>query len=223
MRKISVLLSACAATVLPLAVIAMANARHEYLSVIASKPNLERGAEIFQKCVPCHGSAGTGTVDGNVPRIAGQHFRVIARQLVDYRHNMRLDIRMEHYTNRHIIADAQAIADVAAYVSQMAPQQPADVGGGNLLESVEGPYAARCGACHGGAGEGNDVNVVPRIAGQHREYLLRQMYNAIDGRRPNFSPAHIHIFAQLDPDQLKALADILSRSEWTLAAPQDAK
>jgi hypothetical protein len=33
----------------------------------------------------------------------------------------------------------------------------------------------------------------------------------VDGRRPNFSPAHIRLLAQLDYDDIRALADYLSR------------
>jgi cytochrome c553 len=57
--------------------------------------------------------------DGGVPRIAGQHISVLAKQLADYRHDRRWDIRMEHFADRHHLVDAQAIADVTAYIHQL--------------------------------------------------------------------------------------------------------
>ncbi|MFX8637274.1 c-type cytochrome, partial [Acinetobacter baumannii] len=34
---------------------------------------------LFRKCAVCHGPSGGGTVDGGVPRIAGQHASVLAK------------------------------------------------------------------------------------------------------------------------------------------------
>lgn len=48
-------------------------------------------------------------------------------------------------------------------------------------------------------------------AGQNYEYLRRQSYDAVDGRRPNFSPAHVHLLARLDHEDIQAVADYVSR------------
>jgi cytochrome c553 len=72
-------------------------------------------------------------------------------------------------------------------------------------------YGTRCESCHGDAGLGNSKRMIPRVAGQHYEYLMRQIYDATDGRRPNFSPDHIRILATLDRRDIVGLADYLSR------------
>ena len=63
--------------------------RQELTEAQRSKPNLDRGAELFETCAACHGPDGGGTRDGQVPRIAAQHRSVLIKQLVDYRHDRR--------------------------------------------------------------------------------------------------------------------------------------
>jgi cytochrome c553 len=58
--------------------------------------------------------------------------------------------------------------------------------------------------------------MIPRVAGQHYEYLMRQIYDAADGRRPNFSPVHVRLLARLERGDIVGLSDYLSR----LPAPQ---
>jgi cytochrome c553 len=208
-------LAALILLLVPLAVQAASTARTEFESALRAKPDLAHGAELFQKCAVCHGAAGNGADDGSIPRIAGQHFRVLVRQLVDYRHELRWDIRMEHYAGRSLLKDSQSIADVAAYVAMLARDAARNVGDGTLLRHGAQVYAERCAECHGDAGEGDGRALTPRVAGQHYAYLLRQLYDGVDGRRPNFSAGHIRILARLQRDDLVGLADFLSRSEWT--------
>lgn len=199
----------------PLATPAAPSARSEFEKALQVKRDLAHGGELFQKCAACHGPTGNGADDGSIPRIAGQHFRVLVRQLVDYRHDLRWDVRMEHYAGRGLLKDAQSIADVAAYVSMLARDAPRNVGDGSLLEHGERVYAQHCAECHGEVGEGDGRSLTPRVAGQHYAYLLRQLYDGVDGRRPNFSAGHIRILARLGRDDLVGVADFLSRSEWT--------
>lgn len=213
-----VLLAAAACVVaVPSPVLAASAARAEYQSALHAKGDAERGAQLFRDCAVCHGTSGNGSDNGDVPRIGGQHFKVLVRQLVDYRHETRWDIRMEHFAGKRLLNDAQAIADVATYVSQLSPNLPRNVGDTGQVEHGAEVYALRCASCHGKSGEGDAEKVVPRLAGQHYEYVLRQMYDAVDGRRPNFSASHVRLLARLERDDLTGVADFLSRSEWTPA------
>ena len=189
----------------------MATDQKELAEVLRAVPAAVHGAELFRNCAVCHGPSGGGTLDGGVPRIGGQHMSVLAKELVDYRHDRRWDIRMEHFADNHHLPDPQAIADVASYASQLSVSVPAGVGDGESLERGAGIYAQRCSSCHGPSAGGNAARVIPRIAGQHYGYLLRQIYDAVDGRRPNFSPSHVRLFARLERADIVGLADYLSR------------
>jgi cytochrome c553 len=190
---------------------ALSTVQEELGEVKRSTPNLDHGAELFDTCAACHGPDGGGTSDGQVPRIGSQHLSVLWTQLIDYRHDRRWDLRMEHFSDRHHLGDAQAIADVGTYIHQLEPRAAPGEGSGTLLGRGESLYAQLCRGCHGAAAQGDEARVIPKIAGQHYEYLRRQFYDAVDGRRPNFSPAHIRLLARLDYDDIEAVADYLSR------------
>jgi cytochrome c553 len=190
----------------------MSATQEEIAAVQRAVPNLDRGAEHYQVCAACHQPDGRGTQDGLVPRIAGQHASVLAKQLVDYRHDKRWDLRMEHFSEKHFLSDAQAIADVTAYISQMPDPAPAGTGPGERVQHGAAIYSQRCRSCHGRSGEGDFRQSVPRLAGQQYEYLRRQIYDAVDGRRPSFPAEHIRLLARLEHDDIVDVADFLSRT-----------
>lgn len=187
------------------------DARVELEAALRSTPDLEHGFELFKNCAVCHGASGQGTLDGGVARIAGQHVSVIAKQLVDYRHDRRWDIRMEHFADQHHLVDPQSIMDVASYVHELVTEVPPGVGDGEQIDRGLALYSQRCVRCHGSSGEGDAGKRIPRLAGQHYEYLMRQIYDAVDGRRPNMTRAHVRMFARLNRDDIVGLADFLAR------------
>ncbi len=183
-----------------------------------STPDLERGAQLFNGCAACHGPDGGGTRDGLVPRLAGQHASVLQRQLVDYRYDRRWDPRMAAVVDQHSLSP-EAISDVTAYISQLDSDVGIGTGDGSLLQRGAADYARACSGCHGRAALGDAARAVPRLAGQHYEYLRRQIYDAVDGRRPNFSPSHIRLLAHLERDDIAGIADYLSRLGGSPANP----
>jgi len=118
---------------------------------------------------------------------------------------------MESIAGRHDLPNAQTIADVTAYISRIDRDPQIGHGDGRLLQQGAASYAQLCRGCHGIAAQGDAAHTIPRLAGQHYEYLRRQIYDAVDGRRPNFSPAHSRLLARLDHDDIQAVADYLSR------------
>ena len=203
------------AGVVPLKSLASDIVEAELNSALRDRPDLLHGQALFDDtCIACHGPDGGGQPNGSVPAIAAQPSRFIIRQLVDYRHGRRPDLRMEHSTGRHRLVNAQDIADVAAYVSQLAPTQAADVGAGNHLLEAQSMYERACVPCHGDSATGDAGSAVPRLAGQHFDYLMRQMRNAAadrGGQRPTFPREHAMLLQRFDDADLIDLADYLSR------------
>jgi cytochrome c553 len=179
-----------------------------------AKPDLAHGSELFTQCAACHGASGGGVENGETPRIAGQHYQVLLKQLVDFRHGTRWDFRMEEQAKQHVLVTPQEIADVAAFVAQLDGGTVSGTGDG--IHSADGAriFGARCATCHGSSGMGNADGAIPRLAGQHYGYLVRQMYDAVDGRRPTLQQVHPRKIEPLDFEQVRAVADYLSRIDW---------
>src|SRR5215204_7433099 len=87
---------------LPCSVDAASPALTELQAALRAKPDSEHGAVLFAQCASCHGQYGQGLPDGSTPRIAGQHFSVLVKQLVDFRYGKRWDFRMEQRANTHL-------------------------------------------------------------------------------------------------------------------------
>jgi cytochrome c553 len=208
---------------LPIAALAAETAKSELGAVFRAKADAARGETLFAPCVTCHGADAGGEANGATPRIAGQHYRVLVKQLVDFRHGKRWDFRMEGMADQHYLAGPQDIADVAVYITGLTRPGTRGVGSGEFAEQGGRIYAAECRACHGADGEGNPKTGVPRLAGQHYAYLMRQMYDAVDGRRPALPRLHSQRIAPLDFEQVRAVADYLARVGWAgVAEPSGA-
>ena len=181
------------------------------IGALAGDPDVSRGAALYLQCASCHGADGAGVTEGSTPRIAGQHAAVLVKQLVDFRTGKRRDFRMQDLADRHHLADSRDIADVAAYVSGVESGGAPGRGDGTRATAGALLFGARCASCHGADGRGNAARLVPRLAGQHYGYLVRQMYDAVDGRRPTLVEIHARRIGPLDYDQVRGIADYLSR------------
>jgi cytochrome c553 len=199
----------------------------EFRAAAKLTPDRMHGAELFRTCAACHGAEGRGTADGSVPAIAGQHGSVILKQIVDFRHDRRWDERMQHFTDSHHLPTSQDVTDVAAYISSL-PRFPATtegIGDGTALAEGASVYFQVCEACHGPLGQGDVLRLRPRLAGQHYQYLLKQLVETAGGGRPGMDPAHVERLRKLTPSQLRGIADYLSRlspdlSSHTMRASQ---
>ena len=186
-------------------------ALQERARVNALTPNLMHGAQVFERCAACHASDGGGAADGSVPDIAGQHRTVLVKQLIDYRYARRWDPRMEVIAGKHSLTKSQDIADVAAFVSGLAFTPAAMHGDGLDVAHGAEVFASLCASCHGARAEGDAAKVIPRLAGQHYDYLRRQLYDAVDRRRPNFSTDHIRLLSRFERADFAGVSDYLSR------------
>jgi cytochrome c553 len=197
---------------LPLAVFAGSSVRADLTNALASKPDAANGEQIFRSCISCHGVDGSGVTAGSTPRIGGQHFRVLVGQLVDFRHGKRWDFRMEDIAKDHyLLTTPQDIADVAFFVSRLGIEGETGIGNGQYVERGSMLYAALCASCHGPRADGNGETGVPRLAGQHSGYLIRQIYDTVDGRRPPLMGSHRRRFSRLTFEDVLGLGDYLAR------------
>lgn len=133
-------------------------------------------------CGRCHGAEGRSE-DPAVPVIAGQQQHYIEVQLKAFRAQRRRDSGahddMQRIASAWLMND-HIITGIASYFSSQAPApgrpgDPALVATGKLLYENVNPDRGipTCADCHGADAEG--LSVFPRLAGQHAQYLVRQM------------------------------------------------
>jgi cytochrome c553 len=180
----------------------------ETLAALRLKGDAKRGEEVYEVCVACHLPSGAGHPDGRLPQLAGQHSSVLIKQMADIRAGVRDNPAM--YPFAATLTDPQQLADVAAYIEQLCI--PVDHGryagqdAGKQRAIGRQLYAQECKQCHGANGEGRKDKFYPVIAGQHYQYLLRQMSEIRDGLRRNAHPEMVRIIKQYEHEQLAALS-----------------
>ncbi len=178
---------------------------------LSLKPNPEHAVGVYEVCAACHMPEGWGTPDGVFPQLAGQHRNVLIKQLADIRAGNRDNPTMYLFSTDGVIGGAQSISDVADYISRM-PMNPRNgKGAGTDLAHGEALYRDNCVRCHGERGEGSNDQYVPRIQGQHYEYMLRQFRWIRDGRRRNANPDMVRQIANFNDRDTAAVIDYVSR------------
>jgi cytochrome c553 len=140
-------------------------------------------------CSACHGPDGTSK-SARSPLLAGQSADYLEAQLKAFREQSRADRDARSYMWPMAASlDDGAIARLAKHFSSL-PVPPAEAGGeadaaGKAI--FEAGIAAEgippCSSCHGDKGQG--LAVFPRLAGQHADYLARQLGAYADGSREN--------------------------------------
>ena len=83
---------------------------------------------------------------------------------------------------RALLAHPASVTKVATYISALPKTVPAAPTRGNL-HNGNNLYHGKCGACHGGAAEGNAALKTPRLAGLDAAYIKRQFANFRGGVR----------------------------------------
>jgi cytochrome c553 len=198
-----------------------ARANLEYEEALALTPDVANGLAVYRECAACHEPEGWGRTTGSVPQIAGQHRQVVIKQLADFRAGNRDSVIMVPYATVESIGGAQAVADVAEYISTLEINVENGKGPGTDLASGERLYRKHCLECHGENGEGSNDGLAPRIQAQHYKYMLRQFQWIRDGKRRNASEEMTAIARQLGDSEISAVLDYSARLQptETLRAP----
>ena len=180
----------------------------EKIEALKLKGNAKDGKEGYEVCGACHLPSGAGRSDGTFPQLAGQHSTVLIKQMADIRAGLRDNPTMYPFAKE--LTDAQELANVSAYIESLCI--PVDHGvytGKDVAAQVatgKDLYEKQCLECHGKNGEGEKAKFYPVIAGQHYEYLLRQMTDIRDGKRRNANPDMVKVIKPYTNQQLVAIS-----------------
>lgn len=144
------------------------------------------GANLFAPCVACHGKKGEGNPALNAPAIAGQDAAYLERQLRNFRSDRRGAHKSDAFgAQMRPFAAAlpdDAVARIASFVASLPKTVVPKPARGDLHNGTN-QYHGKCGACHGGAAEGNAALKAPRLAGLDAAYIKRQFAHFRDGVR----------------------------------------
>ena len=163
-------------------------------------------------CGTCHGVDGN-SINPMFPRLAGQKAWYIEQQLKEFRDHTRGDPYAVAYMWGMASQLSNATIDaLAQYFSSQTtgpgkPHSPAVIAEGSEIfhHGVPSQGVPACAACHGPDALGSAQ--FPRLAGQHAEYILKQLASFQSNMR---DVAIMHGVAQtLHKGQMRAVADYL--------------
>lgn len=183
----------------------------EQRTALEAKPDMANGLDVYEVCSACHMPEGWGMDNGTFPLLAGQHRSVLIKQLADIRALNRDNPTMYPFALPESIGDAQALADVTAYIATLPMNPNNGVGPGDNLEHGKKLYEDNCVKCHGDNGEGNAEKFYPRIQSQHYKYMLRQFEWIRDGKRRNANPDMVKQINAFTDKDMAAVIDYTSR------------
>ncbi|MCK9259782.1 MAG: c-type cytochrome [Azoarcus sp.] len=174
--------------------------------------DLARAEEISMgRCFLCHGTEGESTTV-LYPRLAGQHYQYIAKQLADFKSgrrqsdtmvNMAADLSPEEMlalgvyfekkpTRAQVVEDGE-LAAIGRFIFRR----------GNEYSGV-----AACASCHGERGLG--TSQLPRLAGQVPQYIERQLRSFNTRDRTNDNAVMHSIASRLTELEIKSVALYIS-------------
>jgi cytochrome c553 len=168
-----------------------------------------------QVCASCHGPRGD-SISPAFPKIGGQRVEYLETQLKAFRDRTRADPMAQAYmwgmTSQ--LGDGM-IKGLAAFYSGQKPA-PGRAGDPKLVQAGRAIYEGgipqakvpACATCHGQNAEGNAT--FPRLAGQHAEYLVKQLVLFKSSQRAGGNAVLMHnISAEMSFDQMQAVAAFL--------------
>ncbi len=156
-------------------------------------------------CVACHGPAGKSTLT-QFPVLAGQTSRYLYLQLRDYQEGRRSNELMTPMAAGLSREEARELAD---YFSQQKPPQQAfqpDAEKARLgkLKADE----TLCTMCHLGGFLGQ--NEIPRVAGQHYDYIVKQLSDFKARKRTNDAGSMTSVSNTLSATDIENLGHYLA-------------
>lgn len=164
----------------------------------ARAADINAGKSKAAVCAGCHGSAGVSN-NPMWPTLAGQSSAYLEKQLKNFKAGLRENSTMNAIAKDLSDADMQ---NLAAYFASL----PGKSAGGDAAFAAKGKEkAAMCMGCHGQELKGNGQ--FPKLAGQHPDYLAKQLHDFKSGERK--SGQMNAISKTLSDDDIKALAEYL--------------
>jgi cytochrome c553 len=177
-------------------------------AALAQGGNAERARKTVAICSACHGMDGNAVLP-LTPSLAGQPETFLVSQMILFREGLRVVPIMAQSFAR---TTEQDLLDLAAYFNQQTlkpnpgPRNAALYERGAALSS-----RGSCGGCHLPDYRGRDQ--IPRLAGQHEDYLAATMIAYRDNKRSGTDTTMTGILYGIGNEDIKALAHYLAQQK----------
>ena len=136
----------------------------------AAHADLAAGKRKAQACSACHGADGNSAI-AQFPVLAGQTARYIYLQLKDFKEGRRSEPAMAPFVAK---LSTQDMLDLAEYFAAQKPKPVAfKADAARVARGRKKAEEVLCTMCHLGGFSGQ--NEIPRVAGEHPEYVIKQL------------------------------------------------
>ncbi|MCY7369815.1 MAG: cytochrome c4 [Polaromonas sp.] len=166
---------------------------------------LEEGRAKAQVCAACHGADGNSP-SPEIPSLAGQPAQFIVSALYMFREGRRVNAQMTPFVEKLSNADLNDLSLFYASLRLAPPKlkMPDD----QVARARAVTEKNNCVACHTPTFVGQQH--IPRVAGQHKAYLLTQLKGFKAGTRADIDGTMTSAAQGLAADELELVADYLS-------------
>ena len=161
--------------------------------------------QVVVVCSACHGEGGNSTLTTN-PILAGQTSRYLYLQLKDFKEGRRKDPLMSAMAVNLSKEEMRALADYFAGQKRQYNNFNADPAKASKGKAVAD--AALCTMCHLGGFSGQ--NEIPRVSGQHYDYVVKQLKDFRARNRTNDAGNMTSVSRGLSDADIENLAHYIS-------------
>jgi len=162
-------------------------------------------------CFVCHGAEGESSSEV-FPRLAGQHWQYIAKQLENFKSGKRKSTAMADMVAKlmpdEMVALGQFFEKQKVETEAAKDQDLAGVGKYIYLHGNKYTGLAACASCHGPEAKGTAS--LPRLAGQHAAYIETQLKQFHQRERTNDNAVMHAVVSKMTPLEMAAVAEYLS-------------
>jgi cytochrome c553 len=185
-------------------------------AILWGEATAERSAEsiVRERCHKCHGTTGQSS-DPSYPKLAGQNADYLTRQLANFRTGVRTNKEM---TDQVADLTGGEMRALALYFSSkdLIPDVAfdpalADVGRELYFNGNPDSGVTACVTCHGPEGRG--AMYLPRLAGQHAQYIRKQIHAFLDHSRSSPDLVMHKVVENMTEPEIEAAAQYLSGLE----------
>jgi cytochrome c553 len=180
----------------------------------ADEPEVLPGQQKSMYCAGCHGADGNSELT-DYPILAGQTARYLYLQLKDYKSGLRKSDMMTPVVQA---LGKEDMLDLAAYYAAQRSKGPRIAKGEGSVPFQPDPERVAigkkkaaevlCTMCH--LGEFAGQNEVPRVSGQHPEYVVQQLKDYRSRTRTNDAGTMTAVARTLSDEDIENLAQYLA-------------